>query len=95
MEITEAHLVATKSRISKLLHLLQNVSQIQKLSKLEALYGTPQARNPLQNPPTATAPKNEGHTSARKRTKSTGALKLKTSTGNKRHHNRAMTLDLT
>ena len=95
MESTEANLVATKSRISKLLHLLQNVSQIQKLSKLEALYGTPQARNPPLNPPTASASRNGGRASARKRTKSLGALKPKTSTGNQHHHNRAMTLDLT
>lgn len=70
---TEASLSKTKNRISQLLHLLQNISHIQKLSKLEALYGGTSIRD--KGPRSS---KNEGVSSDR-RTRSVGAIKLKKS----------------
>ena len=69
----EATLSRAKNRISQLLHLLQNISQIQKLSKLEALYGGASMRD--KGPRNA---KNDGAPSER-RTRSVGAIKLKKS----------------
>lgn len=88
IEVLEANLARSKSRIAHLLHVLQNVSQVQKLSKLESLYGAPQAgRGPKIQPPH----KQEWDTT-RKRTRSTGAIRTKHVSTEK--HSKAMTLNL-
>ncbi len=74
----------TKSRINQLLHVLQNISQIQKLSKLETLYGSPVSKGfRASNPSRKEA--------ERKRTRSTGAVKMKKVTEKR---TKAMTINL-
>jgi hypothetical protein len=82
--VAESALARTKARIGQLLHLLQNISQIQKLSKLESLYGAPTGKAAKHSHPLASAE------SARRRTRSVGAIKL-----GKSKHARTLTSDLT
>ena len=97
MQAAELYLSNCKSRIGQLLHLLQNISQIQKLSRLEALYGgtstsnkgTPTSRLGPRNP---AGREEETSSTARKRTRSMDTIKVSKKDGK---HNRAMTLDLT
>lgn len=86
----EVLLARTKARVGQLLHLLQNISQIQKLIKLESLYGTSVSKAARNSHSL------KERSSARNRTRSTGAIKLKKSNdGGGSKHTRAMTLDLT
>ncbi len=81
----EKYLTRAKARISQLLHVLQNFSQIQKLNKLESLYGSSMSKGSrIPNPPRRDVD--------RKRTRSMGAIKVKKTSTEK--HSKAMTLKL-